>query len=132
MRVVATLVLIWGLAGCAYLTPPQEYDNNEYELLARIETHVTMIRMNCDDPQFVESRLPDLEFDARLLHSYTFHIPRNTEVFQMAEILKGDALQLKAQYEKGKATPTYCRLKTKLFVEKVRRALEAVAKKTRG
>ena len=125
------MLTLW-LAGCAYLTPPQEYDNNEYELLARIETHVTMIRENCDDPQFVESRLPDLEFDARLLHAYTFHIPRNTEVFQIAEILKDDALQIKAQYDKGKANPTYCKLKTKLFVEKVRRALEAVAKKTRG
>lgn len=124
------MTLTLGLVGCS-LIPPQ-YDNNEYEILARLETNVVMINERCDDTAFVESRIPDLEFDARLLHTYTFYIPQNTDVFGIAEILKDDVLQFKAQYVKGKGNKVYCTLKTKIFLQKVRDTLDAVGKKPRS
>jgi len=125
------LILTLGLVGCGLL-PTQDYDNNEYELLARIDTNAEIIQANCDNTEFVESRVPELEFDARLLHNYTFHIPSNTEVFEIAKILKDDAIQFKKQYEKGSGNPTYCNFKMKILRQKLNDAMGAVAKKPRG
>lgn len=127
---IAAIALSILVAGCGLI--PQKYDNNEYELLARLETNASIINERCDDTAFVESRLPDLEFDARLLNSYTLYIPRNTDVYQISNILRDDVNEFKAQYEKGEATPSYCKIKTKLFLKKVRDTLEAVAQKPRG
>jgi len=110
---------------------PQSYDNNEYEILARLETSVVLINENCGNNDVVRSYIPELEYNARLLHTYTFYTPRNTEVYGIADILKGDVLEFKAQYEKDAATKTYCTLKSQLFLKKVRTALEAVAQKAR-
>lgn len=127
-KMIAGLVLVLAITGCAL---PQKYDNNEYELLARLETTVRLMSDDCDDPQLVTNRLPVLINDAELLHTYTFYIPKNTEVFDMATILRDDVREFETQYEKGEAKPLYCKLKTKAFLTKVRRSLEAVAKKQR-
>lgn len=110
---------------------PQAYDNNEYELLARLETTVRLIHDDCDDVEKVTAKLPALIHDAELLHTYTFYIPRNTEVYKMANILRDDVREFEAQYNKSEATPLYCRLKTRAFLIKVRRSLEAVGQKKR-
>ena len=125
-----TALLLLGLAGCAMI--PQQYDNNEYELLARLEARTVIINENCDNEDVVKSHIEALDFDARTLHSYTFYIPRNTEVFEIAEILKNDTKEFKDQYDAGKGNATYCGLKTKIFLKKVRDTMEAVAQKPRG
>lgn len=129
-KVLVAIFVSLFLVGCSLV--PQKYDNNEYELLARLETSTTMMSEQCADAQRVQSMIQSLEYDARLLHTYTFYIPRNTEVYGIAEILKTDVLEFKRQYEQGTATPTYCKLKTNLFLTKVRTALDAVAKKPRN
>lgn len=127
---VTALLLTLGLAACGMV--PQKYDNNEYELLARLEARTVIINENCDDTEVVKSHIEALDFDARTLHSYTFYIPRNTDVFAIAEILKNDTKQLKDQYDAGKGNAVYCELKTKIFLKKVRDTMEAVAQKPRG
>jgi hypothetical protein len=129
-KVLVAFFVVVFFTGCSML--PQKYDNNEYELLARLETSVVMISEQCDSEQHVNSLMPTLEYDARLLHTYSFYIPRNTEVYGIADILMKDVLEFKNQYERNTATPTYCKLKTKLFLSKVRTALEAVAQKPRS
>ena len=130
MKKFTALFFVLLLTSCSLI--PQQYDNNEYELLARLETNVAIINEKCDDEAFVESRLFDLEYDAKLLHTYTFYTPSNVDVYNIVDILKQDVLEFKHQYEKDEATPTYCTLKTKLFLQKVRSALEAVGQKPRG
>ena len=49
----------------------------------------------------------------------------------MVDILKGDVREFEQQYKKGEPKPVYCKLKSRIFLKKVRRALEAVAKKKR-
>lgn len=117
------------LTACSMV--PQYYDNNEYELLARLETTVRLMQDDCSNPTVVNSMLPTLIADAELLHTYTFYIPRNTEVYQMADILRDDVRQFEAQYDSGGRNHLYCKLKTKTFLVKVRRVLEAVAQKNR-
>lgn len=110
---------------------PQYYDNNEYQLLARLETSVRLIQENCGVPVKVTKGIPALVMDAELLHTYTFYIPRNTEVHQMAGILRDDVREFETQYEKGEGNALYCKLKTKVFLEKVHEALDAVGGKQR-
>ena len=129
-RLIAAIALTLALTGCGLL--PATYDNNEYLLLSRLEANVVMINEVCGNAELVESRIPDLEYDVRTLHSFTFYIPRNTDVYEIVDILKGDVIEFKEQYEKGKGNKTYCTLKTKIFLEKVRSTMEAVAKKDRG
>lgn len=128
-KLIVPLVLAFAMSGCAMMS--QYYDNNEYELLARLETTVRLIQEDCAEPELVTNKLPTLIADAELLHTYTFYIPRNTEVYGMANILRDDVREFEAQYEKGEATPLYCKLKTTAFLAKVRRSLEAVANKER-
>lgn len=130
MKNAIILLFAFLIVGCSSLLP-QHYDPNEYELLARLETTVRLIQEDCSQPEKVTNKLPVLIADAELLHTYTFYIPRNTEVYKMANILKDDVREFKAQYEKGKGNALYCKLKTKTFLIKVRRALTAVAKKQR-
>lgn len=111
---------------------PAQYDNNEYELLARLETSITLINENCNDPEYVKGEIDRLEYDARLLETYTFHIPRNTETFEIAKILREDVAEMKEQYDSGRASVTYCDIKTKLIKEKLDTALDVVAEKPRG
>lgn len=117
------------VASCSMV--PQYYDNNEYELLARLETSVELISRSCADEEEVLKFMSTLLYNAELLDTYTFYIPRNTEVYEMAKILNEDVQEFKAQYDQGKATSLYCKLKSKAFLAKVRTALESVAKKVR-
>ena len=129
MKTIAAIALTLWLTGCGLL--PATYDNNEYLLLAQLEANTVMINKSCDDNAYVESRIPDLEYDVRTLHSFTFYIPRNTDVYDIVDILQGDVLEFKEQYEKGKGNKTYCTIKTKIFLEKIRETMEAVANKVR-
>lgn len=128
-KILISMTVALFLMGCQLF--PQVYDNNEYELLARLETSVRLIQDDCKDADKVIEQLPTLIADAELLHTYTFYIPRNTEVYEMVNILRDDVREFEAQYEKGKGNQLYCKLKTKAFLLKVRRSLEAVAKKKR-
>lgn len=128
-RLLLAVGLVVFLTGCELL--PQKYDNNEYELLTRLEATALIMNENCADTDFVASMIPTLEYDARVLHTYAFYTPRNTEVYEVVDILKNDVLEFKQQYEKGAASRTYCTLKTELFLEKVRTTLEVVASKPR-
>jgi hypothetical protein len=125
--IIASLVLL--LSGCSLL--PQQYDNNEYELLARLETSAVLLNQKCDDEQAIKRLIPTLEYDALLLHTYTFYTPRNVDVYQIVDVLKNDMLEFKKQYDNGNGSKTYCSLKTELFLKKVRTALEVVANKPR-
>lgn len=128
-KLMISLTLVVFLAGCSVL--PQVYDNNEYELLARLETTVRLMQDDCAERDIILGELPRLIHDAELLHTYTFYIPRNTDVYKMVNILRDDVREFEAQYEKNADNPLYCKLKTKAFLTKVRRSLEAVAKKKR-
>ena len=127
LLLTATLALF--IAGCGLLPP--KFDNNEYELLSRLEATALIMNENCGNNEFVESMIPTLEYDARVLHTYAFYTPKNTEVYEIADILKNDVTEFKEQYEEDKASRTYCVLKTELFLEKVRTTLEVVAEKPR-
>jgi len=130
MKLKIVLLSLVFLAGCAVL--PADFDNNEYELLTRLETSAAIMNENCNDRDVVVSYLAIFEYDARLLHTYSFYLPKNTEVFGIAEILKNDTIEFTQQYVEQKDTPTYCNLKTKTFLEKVRTALKSVAEKPRN
>lgn len=111
-------------AGCSLLPP--EYDNNEYELLARVEATARVINQRCDNTEYVRQKIHTLVDDAEVLYTYSFYIPRNTEVFQIAEILRDDARQIEKQYNEGQPSEIYCKLKTRAIVDKTMQALETI------
>lgn len=128
-RTIVSLVFALALTSCSLL--PQVYDNNEYQLLAQLETRIQLVNEQCSDTDTVRSHIPHLVYDAELLHTYTFYIPKDTEVFEMSTILRDDVRQFEERYQNGVPSLAYCKLKTKTFLLKVRTALKAVAKKKR-
>lgn len=127
------LILLIGasfVTGCAGLTPI--YDNNEYQLLAELETSVRLTQKNCSNANVVTNQLPSMVRDAEVLYTYTFYIPNNTEVYKIAKILRDDIREFETQYKNNQATPTYCKLKTNVFLDKVRDTLSTVARKRRN
>lgn len=126
MKLLGIVLIALLLSSCALTS---QYDNNEYELLARLETSVRLVSEHCSTPERVKTYIPDMIQDSELLTTYTFYIPKNTDVYQMSVILRDDIREFEAQYEKDAATTLYCKLKTKTFLTKVRTALDAVASK---
>ena len=117
------------LTSCAAIMTPK-FDENEYLLLSRLETHARMLHDECPDPDQVRVRIHQLVEDAEVLTTYTFYIPRNTEVFEISKILRDDTREFEDRYADGKVPSiTYCRLKAQTFIKKVRETLEAVGQK---
>ena len=128
--IFATILVL--LSGCASFFPA-EYDNNEYYILAKLETDVKLVKEMCAvSQQAVENEILGLVRSAELLHTYTFYIPRNTDVYNMATILKNDIREFEKNYAEGKGNTLYCKLKTSVFLKKVRITLKAVAQKVRN
>lgn len=125
---ILSIALVIGLTGCAM---PQVYDNNEYGLLAGLETSVRLTQEDCGDNEAIANAIPALVREAELLTTYTFYIPKNSDVYEMSKILRDDIREFEAQYEKGDGNPLYCKLKTKQFIIKARDVLETVGKKLR-
>ncbi len=116
------------LASCGLIPP--KFDENEYLLLSRLESHARMLHDECPKPDKVRVRIHQLVEDAEVLTTYTFYIPKNTEVFEISKILRDDTREFEDRYADGK-TPsiTYCRLKAQTFITKVRDTLKAVGQK---
>ena len=110
----------------------QTYDNNEYEMLAKIEVTTSLMVEHCDDSNIILTYVPLLEYDTHVFQTYTKYTPNNSELSTIADILRTDVDQFKKQYFDGKATSTYCKIKTKLFLNKIHSALEASAGKIRN
>lgn len=126
--IAITLPLV--LTGCALL--PQNYDNNEFGLLARIETNGRLVKESCESPAAVTPRLNAMVEDVELLTTYTFYTPNNSETYQSAILIKDDIYEFRNQYTSGKATPSYCKIKSQVIVIKTQRVLESVGQKPRG
>lgn len=122
-----TLGLALTLSSCGLMPP--DYDSGEYMVFARLETHARFLANECDDSDAVRARLAKMHFDAELLQTYTFFLPRNSDVFEISKIMAEDVREMDSRYADGEAPNiTYCKLKSKQFVTKARRALEAVGK----
>jgi hypothetical protein len=124
-NILSALALVVILSGCSLLPP--NYDNNEYMQFARLETHSRFLREECVDPVLVRNRLDLMLFDAELLNSYSFFLPRNSEIFEISKILATDVREMMDRYDDGEAPSiTYCKIKSKAFTTKARRALESI------
>lgn len=125
--VALTLSLALTLGGCSLLPP--DYDSGEYMIFSRLETSARFLANECDDTAAVRARLASMHYDAELLQTYTFFLPRNSDTFEISKILSEDVREMDSRYADGEApSVTYCKLKSKQFVTKARRALEAVGK----
>jgi len=121
---VVTVVLL--VSSCASLLPPA-YDNNEYFLFSKLETHSRFLRAECPFPEQVRDRLDLMLFDSEHLNSYTFFLPRNSDIFEISKILAVDVREMMDRYDDGEAPSTvYCKIKSKAFTAKARRALESI------
>ena len=124
---ILIVILLVTLSGCASILPP-DYDNNEYYILARLETHSRFLRDECPYPKQVKQRLYTMLFDAELLNSYAYFLPRNSETYEISKILRDDVAEMQKRYDSEKQPSiTYCKMKSKLFTAKARRIMESTA-----
>jgi len=124
-KVLSLLAVVLIVSGCSLLPP--NYDNNEYLQFARLETHSRFLREECVDPILVRNRLDQMLWDAELLNSYSFFLPRNSDIFEISKILAEDVREMMARYDDGEAPSiTYCKIKSAAFTTKARRALESI------
>ena len=115
------------LLSCSILPP--KYDANEYMILAQLETHSRFMKTECSDPIKVRARLDDMMFNVELLSTYAFFLPRNSETFEISKILVEDIQEMSERYDDGDApSTTYCKLKSRTFIEKARRVLTSIGK----
>ena len=68
-----------------------------------------------------------MAWDAELLTSYSFFLPRNSEIFEISKILADDVREMIDRYDDGEVpSVTYCKIKAKAFTTKARRALVSI------
>lgn len=125
MKILYSLALILILASCSVMPP--KYDNNEYYTLVKLETHSRYLQNECKNPLIVQGRLTKMLWEAEVLNSYAFFLPRNTEIYEISKILVEDVTEMKQRYnDKPFPSISYCTIKSKTFTAKARRALEAI------
>jgi len=125
-KILHILAITMLVSSCASFLPPS-YDNNEYFLFSKLETHSRFLRLECPFPEQVRNRLDLMLFDSEHLNSYAFFLPRNSEIFEISKILAVDVREMMDRYEDGEAPSTvYCKIKSKAFTTKARRALETI------
>jgi hypothetical protein len=122
---IASVCIMLILSGCSLLPP--KYDNNEYMQFAKLETHSRFLREECSDPMLVKVRLDQMLWDAELLNSYAFFLPRKSDIFDISVILTQDVREMVKRYNTGEnPSITYCKIKSKVFTTKARRALDTI------
>lgn len=115
------------LSGCSLL--PQQFDNNEFHLLATIETEARL--MNCQSYKSVNYSIDILHYKTELLTTYTKYTPKNNELHEIAKILRDDINELKYQHDIGDSDVVYCSYKKHFLINKVQQALKTTGKKIR-
>lgn len=127
MKIHLILLIAILASGCSLIPP--SYDNNEYLQFAKLETHARFLHTECSDPVKVRARLNEMHFEVEVLTSYSFYLPRNSDIFEVTKILTQDVKEMSKRYDDGNAPSSmYCKLKSKTITTKARRALVSVGK----
>jgi len=109
-----------------------KYDNNEYELLVRLEVDSRLLVADCEDPELVRARLRSMVDTSEMFFTYTFYIPHNDDTYNLAQIVRKNISELDARYKKeSPPSRTYCGIKARVLIENTQRALEAVGSKVK-
>ena len=118
------------LAGCDIV--PQFYDNNEYMILAKIETSSRLLRDECVDINHdTTPRIEQLYETAELFRTYTFYQPQNKLVAEQGKIIADNIGELRMRERQGEPSASYCQLKAETITVAAQRVLSTIGNKTR-
>ena len=128
------LIVLWLvallIAGCDIV--PQFYDNNEYLILAEIETSSRLLHGECVDTNYnISQRVNTLYEKAEVFRTYTFYQPQNEVVAEQANIIADNIGELRQRYRRGEPSESYCQLKAEAITIASQRALMAIGNKPR-
>lgn len=131
-RLIITCLIAFVLTACDFV--PQFYDNNEYLILAEIETSSRLLRNECvDNEADVVGRVDALYEHSELLKTYTFYQPQNEITNEQATIIANNIYELRSKYRQGETPPTekYCQIKAETITIAAQRVLVTIGSKTR-
>lgn len=101
------------LAGCDTLKESylMKYDNNEYEQIASIRTTANLSKSTCDNEVVAKERAEQIAKQTVMFKNYAQYLPYNSKVISASTELDNMAQGLTSQYQKGKVSPMFCKIK---------------------
>ena len=107
------LISVLALSGCGTMMESylMKYDPNEYEQITNIRTTAGFSKTTCDNEVVAKDRAEQLAKQTTLFKNYAQYLPHNSKVISASADLDSMAQGLTAQYQKGKVSPIFCKVK---------------------
>lgn len=107
------------IAGCIYLLAGctaidaflMRYDANEYQQINDIRTTAYFAKSTCDDTVVSKTQAEVIVGKTITFKNYVEYLPHNDKVINASIELDNMAQGLRTQYNKGKVSPAFCKIK---------------------
>ena len=130
MRWYLSIVLLVLLSACSSLLTPT-FDNNEQLLLSQLNGKINIIKLHCDDIDFIKQNSDTLKELTSTLHTYVRHTPNNKHTEQAVDIVVEDLTEFDNELNNPTFNSTYCDFKLKIISQKINLILDGQSNKKR-
>lgn len=112
------------LSGCSTLMESylMKYDPNEYAQITSIRTNAGAGKLNCENEVVAKESADQIFKETVMFKNYVQYLPHNSKVILASTELNNIAQGLTTQYQKGKVSAVFCKLK----FESIERSAEAM------
>ena len=117
------------MSGCSFFAPPR-FDNNEYFFFVELETHARYLVDECSNVSLVGKRMTTMRLRSETLQTYSYYLPRRSELYNSSNLINKQIVELAARYNKDTPPPStaYCTIKAKILIKELRRILTTAGK----
>ena len=107
------IISVLMLSGCSTLLESylMKYDPNEYEKITNIRTSAGINKTTCDNDVVSIENAEQIAKQTTVFKNYVQYLPHNSKVIASSSELDNIAQGLAAQYQKGKVSAVFCKIK---------------------
>jgi hypothetical protein len=101
------------LTGCSTMLESylMKYDTNEYAQIAGIRTTASLSKATCENETVSKEHADQIAKQTIMFKNYVQYLPHNSKVIAASTELDSMAQGLSAQYQKGKVSVVFCKVK---------------------
>jgi hypothetical protein len=107
------IISVLMLSGCSTMLESylMKYDSNEYAQIAGIRTSASLSKTTCENEILSKEHADQIARQTIMFKNYVQYLPHNSKVISASTDLDGMAQGLFNQYQKGKVSPVFCKIK---------------------
>ena len=107
------IISVLMLSGCSTMLESylMKYDSNEYAQIAGIRTSASLSKTTCENEILSKEHADQIARQTIMFKNYVQYLPHNSKVISASTDLDSMAQGLFNQYQKGKVSPVFCKIK---------------------